>query len=371
MSDWYSNPYATPETGDIPRFNPIKFRNVPLTTQPRCLIKDLIPRDSLVLVWGPPKCGKSFWVFDLVMHIALGWEYRGRPVEQGSVIYIAAEGEVGIRARLHAFRHRHLPENADPPFWLLTTRLDLVEDIDRLITELAAVLSDGCVVLVIDTLNRPIRGSESKDDDMGAYRDAADRLREHFHCAVIIIHHCGVDGSRPRGHTSLSCAADAQLAVKKDVDGSILVTLELMKDGPEGAMMRGRLDVVEVGTNDSGEPITSCVVEHLDAPASTGRPGKQRKLSPSQVIALRMLGAAVAAAGQVPPTDNHVPFNVECVPYDLWRRYCYEGGIAESDDASAKRKAFSRAAEALIAEGRVGKWSDWVWPATQTTHTAT
>jgi hypothetical protein len=31
------------------------------------------PRVGLILVWGPPKCGKSFWTFDTVMHIALGW----------------------------------------------------------------------------------------------------------------------------------------------------------------------------------------------------------------------------------------------------------------------------------------------------------
>jgi AAA domain-containing protein len=160
VSDWNRNPFAG-SAGDGGRFHPVKFRDVPLRTQARCLIKDLIPRDSLVLVWGPPKCGKSFWVFDLVMHVALGREYRGRRVEQGAVVYIAAEGETGIRARLHAFWQRRLADSADPPFWLLTTRLDLVEDIDELIGELGAALPDGCSVLVIDTLNRTIHGSET------------------------------------------------------------------------------------------------------------------------------------------------------------------------------------------------------------------
>jgi hypothetical protein len=31
--------------------------------------------------------GKSFWTYDAVMHIVLGWEYRGRRVQQGSAIY--------------------------------------------------------------------------------------------------------------------------------------------------------------------------------------------------------------------------------------------------------------------------------------------
>jgi hypothetical protein len=77
-----------------------------------------------------------------------------------------------------------------------------------------------------------------------------------------------------------------------------------------------------------------------------------------------MLDEAVAVAGGVPPPEtlNHIPRDVKCVAYDLWRRYCYEGGIADSEDQSARRKAFQRAAEALIAAGRAGKWGDWAWP---------
>ena len=50
------------------------------------------------------------------------------------------------------------------------------------------------------------RGRKDKcvDEDMAAYIQAADRLREKFACTVIIIHHCGINGDRPRGHTSSS-----------------------------------------------------------------------------------------------------------------------------------------------------------------------
>ena len=49
------------------------------------LVKGLISRAGLTVIWGPPKCGKSFWMFDLAMHIALGWLYRGRHVQFGCV----------------------------------------------------------------------------------------------------------------------------------------------------------------------------------------------------------------------------------------------------------------------------------------------
>ena len=59
---------------------------------------------------------------------------------------------------------------------------------------------------------------------MGAYRDAADRLREEFRCAVIIIHHCGIDATRPRGHSSLTGAVD-ELGL--DLSWSELVTTDV------------------------------------------------------------------------------------------------------------------------------------------------
>jgi hypothetical protein len=41
--------------------------------------------------------------------------------------------------------------------------------------------------------------------------------------------HCGVDASRPRGHSSLTGAVDAQLAVKRDTAGNVIVEVEWMK----------------------------------------------------------------------------------------------------------------------------------------------
>ena len=60
------------------------------------LVRGLIPKEGLTVVWGPPKSGKSFAVFDLCMHVALGWEYRGRRVQQGSVVYCSFEGQGGL-----------------------------------------------------------------------------------------------------------------------------------------------------------------------------------------------------------------------------------------------------------------------------------
>ena len=146
---------------------------------------------GLVVVWGPPKCGKSFWMFDLSMHIALGWGYRGRRVQQGPVVYLALEGGRGFTHRVEAFRRRH--SVTDAPFYLITDRTDLVADHKQLIDEITVQSSERRPALVvIDTLNRSLAGSENSDKDMAAYIRAADVIREAFECTVAIIHHCGV-----------------------------------------------------------------------------------------------------------------------------------------------------------------------------------
>jgi RecA-family ATPase len=239
------------------RFHLVPFNDLNPGTGPAYLVKGLIPRVGIVAVWGPPKCGKSFWAFDLAMHSALGRDYRGRRVAAGAVVYCAFEGAEGFKARAAAFReHHHLGDVAEVPFFLVPTRMNLVKDHAGLIASIREqVGSDNPVSVVLDTLNRSLAGSESSDEDMTAYLGAADAIREAFNCAVIIVHHCGVDGSRPRGHTSLTGTVDAQLAVKRDAAGNIVVTVECMKDGPEGEVVASRLDRVELGIDEDGDPI--------------------------------------------------------------------------------------------------------------------
>jgi len=269
-----------------PRLAPIPFKQILLGTSAVYLVKNLIPREGLVVIWGPPKCGKSFWTFDLVMHIALGWEYRGRKVKQGAVVYVACEGQQGFRARIEAFRQRHLSEEAaDVPFYLVPASLDLIAECKDLIAAIRAELGNTePAAVVLDTLNRSLNGDEN-GEDMTAYIRAAGVIQEAFGCVVIVVHHCGVEGKRPRGHTSLSGACDAQIAVKRDNAGTITATVEFMKDGPEGDEICSRLEAMEVGVDEDDEPITSCVL----VPAEKGNVAVEVRLTDRQRNAIQAL----------------------------------------------------------------------------------
>ena len=162
------------------RFILTRFNKIALSTSSAYLIKDLIPREGLTVVWGPLKCGKSFWTFTVAMHIACGADYRGRRVKQGAVVYLALEGGSGFKNRVEAYRQHH--DIADAPFYLITDRTDLIGDHHMLIDAITKQTgNERPVLIVIDTLNRSLVGSENKDEDMARYIAAADAIRETFH----------------------------------------------------------------------------------------------------------------------------------------------------------------------------------------------
>ena len=216
------------------------------------------------------------------MHIALDRTYRDRHVQAGAVVYCAFEGGHGFNARIEAYRQKFLKEYMrQVPFFLEPMTLDLVRDHATLIRAIKTKLPHANpAIVILDTLNRSLGGSESSDQDMTAYIRAADAVREAFDCVVIIVHHCGIDATRPRGHTSVTGAVDAQLAVKRDGAGNIEVKVEWMKDGPEGDTVWSRLEQVKVGADEDGEAITSCVIVPVEVSTHEGATGP--RLTPNQ-----------------------------------------------------------------------------------------
>lgn len=359
-------PEAKPNgAGKAQRFPLVKFDDVLMTTTAVYLVKNLIPRAGLVVIWGPPKCGKSFWTFDLLMHVACGWEYRGLRVKAGPVVYCVLEGVDGFKRRVEAFRRTH-PKSKGAQFYLMLTPLDLIKDHKALIASIRAQLPADVTpaAVALDTLNRSLVGSESSDEDMAAYVRGADAIRDAFDCAVPIIHHCGHSGDRPRGHSSLLGAADVQIAVKREGD-NIVATLELAKDGVTGLEFVSKLKPVDVGLDEDRDPMTSCVIEPVGEPArqkAEKTAPRPKPMTNTAKICLRALHMAVDELGEVPPASNHVPDGMKTVLVRQWRDYAFRIGICGSDDAHSKGAAFLRGSEALLAARKIAVWEPHVWP---------
>ena len=329
-------------------------------TDPGYLVDELIPLHGIVLVWGKRKCLKSFLMYDLCFHIARHSEYRGRMIQTGPVVYCAFEGAHGYKKRAEALRRYHkVPDGEDVPLYLVPGRANMIKEYPLLIAavreQLMGEIPRG---IVLDTLNKSLVGSESKDVDMAAYIVAAEALRDAFNCVVIIVHHCGYDETHPRGHTSLTGAVDAEFEVVRE---GMLVTLKnvTMRDGPEGFEIRSAAEVIEVGEDVHGKVLTSLVITPTDAPAMPAdRKRKGGRPNVATPLLIRALQAALAERGGIfrPPGEKAAVHAVN--ESDVRSRFDtdYPAGEANKEAAAdATRKAYQRALQGAVADDIVRK----------------
>jgi hypothetical protein len=172
---------------------------------------------------------------------------------------------------------------------------------------------------------------------------------------VIIIHHCGTAGNRPRGHTSLSGADDAQIAVDRDKEGVISATVEHMKDAEAGAVIASKLEPVPLGNDADGDPISSCIIVATESVAAGV------KLSKVNRFAFDLLQKLIKEEGVDPPAEADLPTGTRVCLMDTWRTRFYEEYPAEK--TNTKNKAFLRATLDLgpSEEKLVEFWREYVW----------
>jgi hypothetical protein len=195
---------------------------------------------------------------------------------------------------------------------------------------------------------------------MARFLAAAERVAQELNCVVIIVHHCGIDASRPRGHTSLSGAVESQLKVERADGGQVVVTVELAKDFAEGTEISSRLDCVELGTDADGDPITSLVVLPVEGPIQ--RRAVTRKLSDRQRLALAALDECACNGGKPAPNNLQLPAGIIVVQISEWREELYRKGVLDRD-AKSPREEFKRIRMQLQARSLIGVNGEFVWKA--------
>jgi KaiC/GvpD/RAD55 family RecA-like ATPase len=254
------------------------------------LIEGLVPLESIVVVFGPAKSGKTFSVCDLAMHAAHGMHWHGHSVVKAmSVVFLAGEGRHGLKVRLKAWVEHHAAELRGD-FQILPVALSLPRYCGRLLAVLRGIQPD---IIVVDTLNAYFgSGDENATQDMTAFVAAVRSLRDKLRCSVVVIHHTGhAEVIRERGSSVLRGAADVIVHVARDDKGSGLVAFQVIDARdmePWPAPLSLRLSPFETEwTGGDGKRLGTCVVVAGDQ--SVSLPGR----SPQR------LGAAQASLLQI------------------------------------------------------------------------
>ena len=255
------------------RFNLLTPSDLSSLPPMRWLVRGVIPEAGLAAIYGPPGCGKSFLTLDLMGAIAEGRAWFSHNVSAAPCVYLALEGEAGVSQRMAAYMGKHgTPEGLR----VILSPLDIRLADDR--RELVAAIKGAGMaggVLALDTLNRAAPGADENDSRaMGELIGAMKALQIELGGLVLAVHHSGKDQAKGlRGHSSLLAALDTVLEVTRQ-EGRREWRLAKAKDAGDDAAHAFDLDVVHLGHDADGEPITSCAIRPEGKAADTVRRAK-------------------------------------------------------------------------------------------------
>jgi hypothetical protein len=330
-----------------PKFGLIRWGEQSQSTKTyQWLIKHVIPLGESVLMIGRSGCGKSFTAFDMGMHVARGIEYRGRKVKRMGVILLCYEGGVGVSLRMQAYAQANDIKPGAIPFAALTRPPNVYaseENIEALAAEIIEVTKSWTVplgVIIVDTHNAATRGSsEIKSEDVSLILNRYESLRAKTGAGLWIIGHTNTEG-RHRGNEQIANGIETTLRVElveqkgvgllRDDDGRVRhrVVVEKQREGQDKIDWEFVLPQIILGTDEDGDPITSCVARlpnrtveeesHRDDDRQgkqTGNrdPSKHFRLRGPEVVFFRAMLKALADGGMAPPAGLQLPPSVQRV----------------------------------------------------------
>ena len=224
------------------------------------IVRGVLPEMGLSALYGASGSGKSFLALDMGCAIANGdTEWFGRRVNKAPVTYVCLEGEAGLGKRVKAWS-LYYKKSVPDTLQFITQPFDLLSND---VAELGkSIIAGGGAngLVMLDTLNRASEGAdENSSVDMGRLIAASKRLQSLTGGLVLLVHHTGKDITKGlRGHSSLYAALDGAIEVIK-TDSRREWSIAKSKDDVSGEAHPFNLEIVNIGLDDEGDEITSCV----------------------------------------------------------------------------------------------------------------
>ncbi len=304
----------------------------------RWVVKRLFPAQSVGVMFGASGTFKSFLALAAALHVAHGLRWCGQRTTPGTVVYIAAEGSVGVAKRVRAWHQLHglNPEDAD--IRLVTVPAVMLTEAEAIRAEIEAA-GIRPALIVVDTMSQTFAGEENSANEVADYMRA---LRTHlaipFGACVLVIHHSGHAATeRPRGSSAIRANTDFLLGVFRE-EGQMITRIEIqhMKDGELLNPLTFVLRSVELGKDSDGDAVTSLVARYAS-------------------IADDFLKA-------IEERDDHLGILLRAVGYGGHEHYIRERFYAELPDSKqdAKRKAWGRAIEDAVKGNLLHKSGTWL-----------
>lgn len=324
--------------------------------KPNWLIKGILERGSMNLLFGESGAGKSLFAMDWAFCAATGRDWHGHKIkEELKTLIIMGEGLRGASMRFKALSQKYgeAPKNIR-----LSRRsinlLDSKEADD--ILKIIAELDFKPDIIIIDTLHRNMVGDENSSEDMAMYFKSIELLARRLDAAIVTVHHSGHgDKGRSRGSSSIKAAMDAEFCVTKNGDG-IAFSCTKSKDFGFGTDMSFIIKEVELEgevfyDEDDDKQITSVYLEYQ------GTAKKDKELTKNQQKTIDSLVEALEVNGKQDCVMDEKGIYHTTVTFDQW--YMFVKDVFKGVDNVSKD--FKRSRDSLLKQKLIGNNGVFWW----------
>ncbi|MDR1100389.1 MAG: helicase RepA family protein [Treponema sp.] len=234
------------------------------------IVKKIIERGTLALVFGDSGTGKSLFAISLAASIATGTEFFGYPIKRpGAVLYIAGEGTSGLSRRFYAWEIARGVSLNNAPIFRYTGAANLIDRPEELSLAIEAHIEEHGEprMVILDTWARTMGGDDSSPQDAATALANLDLIRARCpELTIVIVHHNGhAAKDRARGWSGLFAAMDSVYRLEK-FDTRIVVTNTKQKEDAPVQPLAFNIRGVELRgvINEDGEQEYSAYCEPCD-----------------------------------------------------------------------------------------------------------
>ena len=343
----------------LPTHTSQDFRHLPRHVW---LVRDVFHGGEVIILWGESQAGKTALLLDMVAAIASGSDWAGHPVTRTNVIYVALEGQIGVRTRVQALEHDRGVSHLEGIHYVFNP-CNVASEAD--VNELAlTALKHDAKFIVIDTLSASIAGmaEENSNSAMAGMIANVQRLTQMTGAAVLLVHHCGNDPRRgARGAYALHANPDVSIEVGRSGEDRYW-RLDKGRDG-EPAGGRFKIEGISFQPAHEAEPLKSIVVRHVEdaeAPAALPSPktkAQERADEALKAITLHLRVAGIGVDGEQSPGEaTHEA--ISKVVAQAFKHKCDSGeeGYGSNHRAKNVREAIQSLIDAgllILHEGKV------------------
>jgi hypothetical protein len=246
------------------------------------IIKNWVPDFGVTMVYGESGSGKTFITLDMACHIAAGLDWHGHRTKSGIVIYMAGEGNYGLRQRVAAWCKSHGIDSLDN--LLISNKaidMDSPAAAAQIINAVRELTTEDAAMIFVDTVNNHMMGDENSSQDTRNMLNAVQIVGRALNAGMCLNHHVGVAAEakhRARGSSAWKASLDSQILIAKK-DGIIEVNCTKMKDTEEPQPFFGKLQSVDLGWFDEdGDEIKGAVFA-IENDAPDQKPKKESEIS--------------------------------------------------------------------------------------------